>query len=104
MCIVKGPKGWSLPGGKSEAGESSIEALFRELHEEIGIIAAYVKLIDFRAVYIHEGFRTYVWYGYIDGRGSSFKIPLSEIQAIKWIDYKDLILYSPYWRDYVLST
>jgi ADP-ribose pyrophosphatase YjhB (NUDIX family) len=32
-----GPRRWSLPGGKLEAGESLAEALFREMREETGV-------------------------------------------------------------------
>lgn len=31
---------WKLPGGKQELGESTVEALYRELNEEVGIIVS----------------------------------------------------------------
>ena len=32
------PDVWNLPGGHIEAGESSTQAITRELHEELGIV------------------------------------------------------------------
>jgi 8-oxo-dGTP pyrophosphatase MutT (NUDIX family) len=103
LCIVKGPKGWSLPGGKPDEGENGIETLMRELHEELGEIALHIKLIDYQTVYFKEGWRNFVWFGYIEGKGNSFLIPMSEIQAIKWIKPKDLSIYSPYWRGFLFG-
>jgi 8-oxo-dGTP diphosphatase len=42
-----GNKGWSLPGGSVEPGETIHQALFRECHEELGIEVQDVVLTGF---------------------------------------------------------
>ena len=42
---TKNSECWSLPGGKSELGESLFETLKRECTEELGAMPAYLKLI-----------------------------------------------------------
>ncbi|MBU1289582.1 MAG: NUDIX hydrolase [Alphaproteobacteria bacterium] len=37
---------WSIPGGKLEFGESLADGALRELHEETGVIARMVGLVD----------------------------------------------------------
>lgn len=39
------PNSWGLPGGKVESGESLLEAIERECHEEIGSFPEYIKLV-----------------------------------------------------------
>lgn len=41
----KHPGCWGLPGGKTESGESLLEALQRECREEIGLWPDYVTLV-----------------------------------------------------------
>jgi 8-oxo-dGTP pyrophosphatase MutT (NUDIX family) len=36
---------WHLPGGRAELGESSLEGLIREMHEELGITINVVRLL-----------------------------------------------------------
>jgi putative (di)nucleoside polyphosphate hydrolase len=40
-----GGKGWQFPQGGMRRGESDEESLFRELHEEIGLAPAHVRLL-----------------------------------------------------------
>lgn len=42
-----GAKGWQFPQGGLHAGESAEEAMFRELHEEVGLRAADVELLGY---------------------------------------------------------
>lgn len=40
-----GAKGWQFPQGGLHAGETAEQAMFRELHEEVGLVAADVELL-----------------------------------------------------------
>jgi putative (di)nucleoside polyphosphate hydrolase len=41
-----GAKGWQFPQGGMEQGEEPVEAMFRELHEEVGLVEADVEVLD----------------------------------------------------------
>ena len=78
---------WEFPGGKVHAGESSAQALARELDEEIGIrMQAWRPLIRFPYAYPEfamdfEVFRVPEWHGTASGR---------EGQEIRWVPLEEL--------------
>ena len=77
------------PGGKPEPGESHVEALCRELHEELGLVvdpAALTSLGTFRTAAANEPGHDLV--------AHAFALPLSddrhevaaEIEESRWVD------------------
>ena len=82
---------WEFPGGKREPGESSEQALARELHEELGIEAEVGDwLMDVPQLYPDKRLRLEVrhvrqWKGSARGR---------EGQAITWVTPDKLTRYS----------
>ncbi|HEY0335088.1 MAG TPA: Nudix family hydrolase [Stenotrophomonas sp.] len=82
---------WEFPGGKREAGESSAQALARELHEELGIEAEVGDwLMEVPQLYPDKRLRLEVrwiqaWHGTPRGR---------EGQALTWVAPDQLARYS----------
>lgn len=74
---------WEFPGGKFEAGESPVEALARELHEELGVeVDAAWPWITRRHAYSYASVRLHIhrvlrWHGEPHGR---------EGQHLCWVD------------------
>jgi len=45
---------WHLPSGKTEAGESVIDAVIREAYEEVGVTVSIAELCCVHAVHVHH--------------------------------------------------
>jgi A/G-specific adenine glycosylase len=77
---------WELPGGKWEKGETALEALHRELGEELGIRVNVLK--DYPAIkhsYTHFGVRLHPFLCALHGR----RRPLSAL-PLRWIRREDI--------------
>jgi 8-oxo-dGTP diphosphatase len=72
---------WEFPGGKQEAGETIVQALQRELHEELGIvigpaIAWRVATVDYPHALVRLNFlKVYQWSG---------ELQMREAQSFAW--------------------
>lgn len=73
--LTKNERGWELPGGHVNKGESHYDALVRELHEEVGVVIATAKL-----------------YGYIDIRNTTVR--LNDDTGEPYPDHAALLFYT----------
>lgn len=86
------PDLWDLPGGHVEAGESELQALAREMHEELGVhIAAESssRLGDLRAGSGEDAVRVSVWH-IRDWVGSPTNGAPEEHDDIAWVGISKL--------------
>lgn len=82
---------WEFPGGKIEANETAVDALKRELHEELGIIVLNAKpFLQFAYAYPdrHIQFEVFL---VTDFKG---ELRGCENQALEWVAQKALTRYT----------
>lgn len=80
---------WEFPGGKLESGESVVQALARELHEELGIdigrtVLWKTQLVDYPHALVRLNFcKVYEWQGPLQMReGQSFSWQRLPVQVM----------------------
>jgi 8-oxo-dGTP diphosphatase len=75
LLLIKGPRrGWEMPGGQVEEGESLSQAAIRETKEESGID---IEIIKFCGISLETGF-----------------FPLDEaLKKVEWKDFRKRIEY-----------
>lgn len=61
LTRTRGQKIYLNPGGKLEPGESIMDALVRELHEELSIVVDPAKAIEFGTFYAEAAGQTSKW-------------------------------------------
>ena len=79
--------GWEFPGGKIESGETTQEALVREIKEELGATIKVGNLID-TVEYDYSNFHLNMqvfWGEVISG-----KLVLKEHQAARWLSVHEI--------------
>ncbi|GAA1725444.1 NUDIX domain-containing protein [Aeromicrobium alkaliterrae] len=85
----RGTRAFMNPGGKPEAGESHVDALVRELAEEIGLLvepSALQPLGTFRTEAANEPGHDLVAHAFLLELGSPDHRVAAEIEESRWVD------------------
>ena len=83
--------GWEFPGGKVDPGESPLDALHRELHEEIGVhvrLGEKLPAPEADGLWpLGERYRMHVWLAVVT---EGDPLPIEDHDALQWLDRGDL--------------
>jgi 8-oxo-dGTP diphosphatase len=85
---VRDPGVWEFPGGKIEPNETKIQALHREVKEELGVTITHLKELLFYP--FHDGNHTiHLTYWMANLVDDDYRITLSDHDAWKWFTETD---------------
>ena len=98
LLLVKSPKWrdrYTIPGGHVEIGETLVEALKRELKEEVGVQVDDPELLIIQeAIFTREFFRKrhFIFFDYMcKTKNSIVKVDGKEITSFRWINPEDAL-------------
>ena len=83
LAVRRDLRGWELPGGHLQPGESSEEGLIREVHEETGFDVAIDRHVG---TYVRTGFRRYTASVFTCRVTGGELRPSIETPVVRWFD------------------
>jgi 8-oxo-dGTP pyrophosphatase MutT (NUDIX family) len=86
LAVRRELRGWELPGGNVDPGESDVEALRREIAEEVGIDVEVGGLVG---TYVRTGFRPHTARVHRCRVVSGTPAPSDEVWAVGWFPADD---------------
>ena len=87
LAVRRDLRGWELPGGHVQAGESSEDALIREVHEETGHDISIERHVG---DYVRTGFRPYTASVFTCRISGGTLRPSAETPVVRWFDIDEL--------------